>query len=255
MLIVQTHVAELLKFPDILKDKKADSLRKLNWHIQTHISALGALDQPVDTWDTLIIHLAKEKLDYPEQRDWQDRIKNYTPKKMPTLEEFTKFLAERSRALLMLQQGKPKTANSKQSAINNKKAEKKMVMGLTIENQRNTTNKANPQFNTYPTPTCSLCKGTHPVYQCDELLKRQPEEREKFLLDKKHCINCLRFGHLAKDCRGKGCRKCNARHNTLLHKEQLESRTEVEKPSTSSQIHCSQHRNTNDFTEPNQKTL
>nr|CAI5818309.1 unnamed protein product [Callosobruchus analis] len=32
-----------------------------------------------------------------------------------------------------------------------------------------------------------------------------------------HCFNCLNRGHNIKQCQSSGCRKCNYRHNTLLH--------------------------------------
>jgi len=48
MMIIDTHLDELLNFPVISKDDKADSMRQLIWHIQTHMSALKSLQQPVD---------------------------------------------------------------------------------------------------------------------------------------------------------------------------------------------------------------
>nr|CAH7749573.1 unnamed protein product [Callosobruchus chinensis] len=37
----------------------------------------------------------------------------------------------------------------------------------------------------------------------------------------KRCTNCLRRGHSKSDCRSQGCKKCNGRHNTLLHDDNL----------------------------------
>lgn len=61
MMIIQTHLNELLELPTITKEKKADSIRQFIWHIQTHVSSLKALAQPVDHWETIIIHLAKKE--------------------------------------------------------------------------------------------------------------------------------------------------------------------------------------------------
>lgn len=89
-MIIDTHLDEL--FSIISKDDKADSMRQLIWHIVTHMSSLKSLHQPVEYWDTIILHLAKGKLEYTEQRDWQNYLKDRTPRNMPKLEEFIKFI-------------------------------------------------------------------------------------------------------------------------------------------------------------------
>lgn len=43
MMIIQTHLDELLEFPSITKKKKTDSIRQFIWHIQTHISSFKTL--------------------------------------------------------------------------------------------------------------------------------------------------------------------------------------------------------------------
>lgn len=66
MVIIEKHLEELFSFPTVKKDDKADSLRQLHFHIQTQLSSLKAIKQPVQHWDTVIIHLAKKSLDYIE---------------------------------------------------------------------------------------------------------------------------------------------------------------------------------------------
>lgn len=68
-LIIETHLEALLQFPDITKENKAETIRQFIWHIRTHTKSLEALQQPVDQWETMLIHLAKKKLDFVEQRD------------------------------------------------------------------------------------------------------------------------------------------------------------------------------------------
>lgn len=68
-MLVENHVQALLKMPSITKSDRAESIRKLVWYIQTHISSLKTFGQPVIYWDTLIIHLARKELDYGEQKD------------------------------------------------------------------------------------------------------------------------------------------------------------------------------------------
>ncbi|XP_063912654.1 uncharacterized protein LOC135129432 [Zophobas morio] len=43
------------------------------------------------------------------------------------------------------------------------------------------------------------------------------EQRISECKKRKLCINCLRSGHKVENCNSSNCRKCNRRHNTLLH--------------------------------------
>ncbi|XP_018377653.1 PREDICTED: uncharacterized protein LOC108770516 [Trachymyrmex cornetzi] len=105
MVIIENHLDELLNFPEITKNNKADSIRKFIWHIQTHVSALKTLALPVDEWDAILLQLAKKKLDFIEQRDWQNLIKNRTPQNISKLSEFMTFLTERCHTMKILKQG------------------------------------------------------------------------------------------------------------------------------------------------------
>ena len=95
----------------------------------TYTSALKSLHQPVEYWDTIILHLAKKRLDFTEQRDWQNRVKDCTPRNMPKLENFVKFITERCHTLRMINQGR--MIKSKQSTIQDKKNNKKVVLTTT----------------------------------------------------------------------------------------------------------------------------
>nr|CAH7748484.1 unnamed protein product [Callosobruchus chinensis] len=48
-----------------------------------------------------------------------------------------------------------------------------------------------------------------------------PDSRLREVNKMKRCTNCLRRGHSKSDCRSQGCKKCNGRHNTLLHDDNL----------------------------------
>lgn len=75
---------------------------------------------------------------------------------------------------------------------------------------------------------CEVCKGNHCLYECKEFLKLSAQERKEEVKRRQMCINCLRIGHYAKDCRSSNCRKCSKAHNTLLHLERT-SNNESEK--------------------------
>lgn len=205
VMIIETHLDQLINFPNITRENKAESIRQLIWHIQTHLSSLKALSQPVEHWDTLIIHSAKKKLDFTQQRDWQDEVKGCTPQTMPKVEAFIKFLTGRSHMLRMLIQGRTKSVNVQQPQ--ERKYEKRAVLAFMQQN-------------------CRLCNKDHYIFRCEELFKHPPEDRRKLITDKKFYINCLQPGHFSRSCKGSHCRKCGGRHNTLLHKDGVDQSAE-----------------------------
>jgi len=203
MLIIQNHLDELLKFTEITKHNKADSIRKFIWHIQTHVSALRSLALPVNEWDAILVHLAKKKLNFREQRDWQNLIKNRTLENMPMLSEFIAFLTERCHTIKVLEQGRPKIAEKSDREA--KRNEQKVAL-VSV------------------TSKCKICEGDHPVYKCSNLLKLSIADRKMKIIEKRLCLNCLGSGHYARDCKASMCKKCNKKHNSIIHEDAPEER-------------------------------
>lgn len=226
MMIIDTHLEKLFDFPNVNKEDKADSMRQLVWHIQKHTSALKSLHQPVQHWDTIILHMAKKRLDYIEQRDWNNHTKSSTPQDMPKLEEFIKFITERCHTLRRIQ---PNTVKPKHATTQERKSTKKIVMAVTPSN-------------------CRICNGDHQTYGCEVLMNLSVEDRMKKVYEKRLCSNCLNAGHLARDCKATTYKKCQKRHNTILHKEQSSKGDVGEANSTSSETqlvaNCTQSSNT-----------
>ena len=72
------------------------------------------------------------------------------------------------------------------------------------------------------TQTCSACSGHHKHYTCEKFKTMDPVDRKNLALKGKLCFNC-QYG-VTKDCQSKSsCRKCDKRHNTLLHLAREES--------------------------------
>ncbi|XP_071574579.1 uncharacterized protein [Temnothorax nylanderi] len=122
------------------------------------MTSLEALGQPVNQWETIILHLAKKKLDFVEQRDWQNIIKDRNAANMPRIEEFLKFLTDRCNTLRVLNQGKEKAATTKSSE--KKKSDKRVTLAVTAQE-------------------CKYCKRTHSIYKCEVLQKLSPVDRKK----------------------------------------------------------------------------
>ncbi len=74
--------------------------------------------------------------------------------------------------------------------------------------------------NSTSSKTCALCQETHHLHQCPVFLGYDISKRMKYIKDKKGCTNCLNLKHSRANCSSSfSCRKCSAKHHTLLHKE------------------------------------
>lgn len=194
-LLVTNHIKRIFNLPSLTKESN-HGLRQLLDGLQTHLRALEVLQLPVHSWDAIIIYLMTTKLDQASNREWK-LLKKSTD--LPTLKEFISFLKERSRSLESLEPGEDSRYKS--------------------QNKTNfiTHNKHSKSFLATQNANCSFCNGDHLIYACSDFLNLDPSARLKEVKRLRLCVNCLRLGHLTKDCRSSGCRKCNKVHHTLLH--------------------------------------
>ena len=73
-------------------------------------------------------------------------------------------------------------------------------------------------FLTTATVECPLCKGQHPLYQCQGFAKLRQKERHVVATRASLCLNCLRPGHGYKQCKSTfTCKTCYKKHHTLLY--------------------------------------
>ncbi|XP_043483450.1 uncharacterized protein LOC122511942 [Leptopilina heterotoma] len=209
-LIVNSHLNELLAFPVIAKDKVEEhsSMKKFVLHIRKHMKALQALKQPVQYWDTIIIHLTKSTLDFVTQCEWEKLVEEGEDRedvgdKMPTVEEFLTFVERKSSTLELVEANNPKQETLKQpsSKVPFERKERRVTTAASTKGE------------------CPMCKSKHAIYQCPEFLALTPQDRSKEARDKRLCHNCLIPGHFAKVCKSSHCKKCDKHHNTLLHWE------------------------------------
>ncbi|KAJ8979780.1 hypothetical protein NQ317_007688 [Molorchus minor] len=136
------------------------------------------------------------KLDTITAREWEETKANLTK---PSLENLNKFLKDRADLLESLE-------NSK----SNKKYDKSR-----FESRRDNKTKS---FVTSKA-CCTFCKGEHYIQDCAEFLQLDVNDRIENVKKLRLCINCLRTGHMVKQCRSSSCRNCKSRYNSLLHLE------------------------------------
>jgi len=144
------------------------------------------------------------------------------------MEEFLQFLSEKCRTWQMLDNRGKEESHLKGNAT--KRGEKRIALASTSH-------------------TCSMCKEAHCLFGCPEFLGLSARDRLAAVKQRQLCVNCLKSGHYAKDCRSGMCRKCSKAHNTLLHVESAESAVESRSTVRSSEngeralvAHCMQNK-------------
>ena len=68
---------------------------------------------------------------------------------------------------------------------------------------------------------CPFKDGQHPIWTCEKFKSMKVNERQEHVQKFRLCFNCLKPGHMSKDCRSRTCSvpSCGRRHNRILHSE------------------------------------
>ncbi|XP_078051671.1 uncharacterized protein LOC144477805, partial [Augochlora pura] len=172
-----------------------------------HVKALQALDQPVDSWDAIIVYLISRKLDKNTRRTWDRTLEN---NHMPKFGELIAFLNEQERGDDIEHVNTPQR-NFPQTRLEQGRFDR------TYNSNKIIYNKPKTLVGTQPRPECFICKANHNIFHCNEFLKLSARERSNVIKDRKLCLNCLKNNHATSQCFSPGCKKCNKKHNTLLH--------------------------------------
>lgn len=83
--------------------------------------------------------------------------------------------------------------------------------------------------------SCPCCNQRHKIIDCSEFKNFTPENRLNRAIQLNLCLNCLRKGHTADDCRLSTCRICKEKHNTLICTNRDKNRTDSVSLSLSAQ--------------------
>ncbi|KAJ8719806.1 hypothetical protein PYW08_011981 [Mythimna loreyi] len=217
-LLINNHLQALFNIEPI-RTESCKSIQNLIDVTNKNIRALASLKEPI--WDTIIIYMMSTKLDSVTGREWEEHRNTLTSS--PTLSQFITFLSKRADILETLEENK----------INKLKSEPVKAKSLVINNN-NSTNSKNTNKN-YKRKSCPLCDDeSHQLFNCESFRSLPVESRISKVREFKVCLNCLRFGHVAKKCFLSNCKYCNEKHNTLLHLEKPEQSASRDSSSTSS---------------------
>ncbi|XP_062556845.1 uncharacterized protein LOC134221673 [Armigeres subalbatus] len=178
----------------LVDHQTAAELHSLVDKFQTNVKILKQLGEETDHWDVLLIHLLSTRLDSSTRRDWEDFAETNECTKFHQLIE---FLQRRVNVL---------------ETVKNKSYESAAISKKPNPPRTGSHGAVQQGFR-----SCPVCSSQHFLYQCESFAKMTVNEKEGFVRRNKLCRNCLRRGHMAKDCSSESyCRKCRGRHHTQL---------------------------------------
>jgi Pao retrotransposon peptidase/Family of unknown function (DUF5641)/Protein of unknown function (DUF1759)/Putative peptidase (DUF1758)/Integrase zinc binding domain len=208
LIIINSHLKGMLDTPPLTKGD-AVQLRPFITNIKQHLDSLKALDTQAETWDLILIYLFSRKLDFQTQRAYELE-KDHSV--IPKLDDFLSFLEKRCVGL----------ENIAQPEIAKHDTRVKPRIGYQSNtNIRSTLYSGNFKSN------CIYCNlDNHDIYRCTKFKALSFPQKRYFVNDKKLCYNCLGSRHSTDNCQSRGCRLCNGKHNSLLHYDSAQNRTQ-----------------------------
>lgn len=70
--------------------------------------------------------------------------------------------------------------------------------------------------------SCEFCSGAHLNFQCPTMKNIPVSQKLEKVRTASMCFNCLRRGHRSSNCpSSNSCRKCQKRHHTILHEDNM----------------------------------
>ncbi|XP_065078147.1 uncharacterized protein LOC135701316 [Ochlerotatus camptorhynchus] len=191
----QSYVDSLFEFPSVKKES-ASELHSLVEKFEANVKVLHQLGEKTEYWDILLIRMLSIRLDPTTRRDWEEHASTLNA---VSFQNLTKFIQRRVSVLQTI----GKTTETPSPINFSKKPVQRVVAshGASPTNQRK----------------CVACSDHHPLYQCMVFSKLSAEEKDREVRRHQLCRNCLRKGHMAKECPSSStCRKCRGHHHTQL---------------------------------------
>lgn len=197
-LTIQSHIRALLQSPKVNTASTVE-LRNLHHHVSSHVRALKALGQPVQSWDAWLVTLICGQLDATTAGEWQLR---QDTKELPTYASMELFLSKRVSAYEV-------------GMISNCSTDKPSKIKLSNHNNKSFFTRTSD----IKVKKCPLCSASHKLYSCDQFNKLPIHDRRQTVAKLSLCYNCLNAGHRVESCYFPNCPKCGLRHNSKLHED------------------------------------
>lgn len=180
-----------------MEEESASALRNLFDSARKHLRCLQLLEQPVESWDAVLVHLIANKLDATTRREWESSASGTTP---PSYEKLEQFVLDRCQMLDSM----PKKRKTSEQFSQQKKYRPE-VRTMTVRADQ--------------VQGCIVCGEEHYVGKCHRFEQKSLEDKVKLIKRFALCFNCLKLNHTADKCRNRGCFKCGGKHHTSIHRE------------------------------------
>ncbi|XP_038106731.1 uncharacterized protein LOC119766322 [Culex quinquefasciatus] len=206
--LVKQHLSAMFRIPSLRKESAAN-LSDLADEFNRHVGILDKLESADAHWNSLLVERLSSLLDEKSRMEWESECKD---KVAPTYQELLDFIHKRSR-LLRLCKPNLESSSSQSKPTKAKQSSSHVASEHVLK--------------------CVQCKQAHQLIECEAFLQLSPKQRLELAKKKRLCINCLKGGHMAKECKRGNCRTCAKKHHTLLHLPPLKPAAAEDDPATS----------------------
>ena len=215
-LIISRHMEALLNVTAVTSDRHLRDLRRLYDQSEANIRSLKALGINNYSYGAMLSSVLLSRLP-PDIRLIVSRKASADSLDMDVLlETFEQELTARERASSSTQPSTHRNHNPSHSSTS-------AFVNTAPGSKVNTTSG---------TPTCPYCQQSHSPTECHTT--PNPNARKKVLQSNGCCFNCLRKGHLSRNCRSSNrCKRCHGKHHTSICEKGFHSR---EQPNLSNPV-------------------
>jgi len=206
-LLVSSQLKVLFNLSSV-SSEFGQALKDLQSTIQVCLKALAHSNISTENWDCLLVFLCASRLPKLTLSLWEQSLSSKSD--IPTWEEMNTFLSDRYRTLEAIEDMKPSTSNRSNAKSQPVSRKLNFFEAKVVTKPKN----------------CDLCsKESHPVRLCQRFLRMSVDARTNYIKNKQLCLNCFARGHQLRECTSThSCFTCRARHHTLLHKGNPNSR-------------------------------
>ena len=193
------HIEQLMRLESVSSEHHLVELRRLYDRTESNIRGLKTLGVAADAYGTLFIPIFMKKLPQELKLSLTRKISTAEWSIDKILEVLRDELEARERALGSETRSKPKPAYT--------------------SNGGNKRGKDYPTTGAYTSSSeggCYYCKQEgHSPSNCRRVTNI--DERKRLIREGGRCFNCLRKGHIGRDCHSSSrCNNCNGRHHTSI---------------------------------------
>ncbi|XP_028417945.1 uncharacterized protein LOC114542641 [Dendronephthya gigantea] len=206
--VAAAHLQRLVDGPPI-KSEDANALQQFSIQLTSCTNTLEKIGYLHKLNNSENLKRIVERLPYAMRVKWRDTVDRIVEiqQRDVTIKDINKFVTAKARAANHPVFGKIAIEKPKPLKQNQRTSQYGKATGFATQS-------------TSQSPKCPQCGSNHWLSRCDKFKKQSLEERQKFVREKKLCINCLSTGHFVRSCEKESFCKvdgCVGKHSTFLH--------------------------------------